>query len=126
MKVHVKSDKARTKIGRISRFGLLEMSRQRIRPSIEFGSYLTCNNCRGKGLVPSTETLVLGFLRKLRLETLKGDISKVRGVVPTEVADYLLNRKKKEILDLEMRRNLEITIEGDRSMLPSDSSIICE
>ncbi len=126
MKTHVKTDKARTKIGRISRFGLVEMSRQRIRPSIEFGSYLTCKKCRGKGVVPSTETLVLGFLRKLRLETLKRDISKVKGVIPTEVADYLLNKKKKEILDLEMRRDLEITIEGASSMLPGDSSIICE
>ncbi|MDP4856174.1 MAG: Rne/Rng family ribonuclease, partial [Desulfobacterales bacterium] len=108
MKTFIKQDKARIKIGRISGFGLMQMSRQRIRPSIEFSSYVPCKNCQGKGVTPSTETLVLSFLRKLRLETLKGDVTSVKGVVPPEVAKYLLNRKKKEILDLEMRRSLNI------------------
>ena len=126
MKKHVKTDKARIKVGRISTFGLMQMSRQRIRPSIEFSSYLTCGNCQGKGIVPSTESLVLDFLRKLRLETLKGDITTVKGIIPVEVADYLLNRKKKELLDLEMRRHLSITIERDPSMVPGQSSIVCE
>ncbi|HHP7236587.1 MAG TPA: ribonuclease E/G [Desulfobacterales bacterium] len=126
MKNYVKIDKARIKVGRISRFGLMQMSRQRIRPSIEYGSYQTCKNCQGKGLTPSTETLVLGFLRKLRLETLKGEISRVRGIVPTQVATYLLNKKRKELLDLEMRRNLSIVIEGDASMTPGDNQIVFE
>jgi ribonuclease E len=126
MKEQVKSDKARISLGRISRFGLMQMSRQRIRPSIEFSSYVTCGKCQGKGLTPSTESLVLGFLRKLRLETLKGEISKVRGVLPPEVADYLLNRKRKEILDLEMRRNLSIAIESNPGMVPGDSELIFE
>ena len=126
VKLHVKADKARIKVGRISRFGLLQMSRQRIRPSIEFSSYSICNNCKGKGLTPSTETLVLAFLRQLRFETLKSGISKVKGVVPDDVADYLLNKKRKEILDLEMRRDLSINIIGDRTLLPGDSSIDCE
>ena len=126
MKTHVKSDKARVKVGRISRFGLLEMSRQRIRPPIEFASYSTCKNCRGKGVVPSTETLVLSFLRKLRIETMKKNIAVVKGIVPVEVACYILNKKRKEILDLEQRRNLSITITGDTGMVPGDSNIICE
>lgn len=125
MKTFIKLDKARIKVGRISGFGLMQMSRQRIRPSIEFSSYVPCQNCQGKGVIPSTETLVLSFLRKLRLETLKGDVTSVKGVVPPEVAKYLLNRKKKEILDLEMRRNLNIVIEGDRSMAPGDCAILC-
>jgi ribonuclease E len=104
----------------------MQMSRQRIRPPIEFSSYSTCKNCHGKGVTPSTETLVLGFLRKLRLETMKSDITSVKGLVPMEVADYLLNKKRKEILDLEMRRDLSISIEGDGSMTPGDSSIVCE
>ncbi len=126
MKTHLKIDKARTKIGKISKFGLMEMSRQRIRPSIEYGGYESCLYCQGKGLVPSTETLGLGFLRKLRLETLKDGIASVKGIVPLEVADYLLNKKRKEILGLEVRRNLSITIEGDSSMTPGESNIICE
>ena len=125
LKDFVKSDKAKTKIGRISKFGLMEMSRQRIRPSIEYGSYESCHHCQGKGLVPSTETLVLSFLRQLRLETLKADITSVKGVVPSEVAEYLLNKKRREILDLEERRNLSITIEGDSTMDPGKNKIIC-
>ncbi len=125
MKTFIKLDKARIKVGRISGFGLMQMSRQRIRPSIEFSSYVPCPNCQGKGVTPSTETLVLSFLRKLRLETLKGDVTSVKGVVPPEVAKYLLNRKKKEILDLEMRRNLNIVIEGDSTMAPGDCAILC-
>lgn len=125
MKTFIKPDKARIKVGRISGFGLMQMSRQRIRPSIEFSSYIPCRNCQGKGVTPSTETLVLGFLRKLRLETLKNDITRVKGVVPPEVARYLLNRKRKELLDLEMRRNLSIIIEGDANLSPGDSEIVC-
>jgi len=125
LRKHVKDDKARTKVGKISRFGLLEMSRQRIRPSIEFGSYLPCKTCQGKGLVPSAETLGIGFLRKLSLETLKGKTQRVKGIVPLEVAEYLLNKKRREIVDLEVRRELIVEIEGDQSMVPGDSKIIC-
>ncbi|MEJ2727983.1 MAG: ribonuclease E/G [Deltaproteobacteria bacterium] len=117
-------DKAKTKVGKISRFGLLEMSRQRIRPSIEFGSYQPCRYCQGKGLIASTETLAVGFLRKLSLETLKPGISYVKGVVPVNVADYLLNKKRKEIAELEERRNLSVEIEGDLSMIPGESQIV--
>jgi len=126
LKANVKSDKAKSKIGRISKFGLLEMSRQRLRPSIEYGSYVTCRHCQGKGLVPSTETLAIGFLRQLRLETLKEEISGVKGIVPFEVADYILNKKRKEILDLEERRGLSITIQGDSTLSPGISKIICD
>ena len=125
LRKYVKDDKARAKVGKISRFGLLEMSRQRIRPSIEFGSYLPCKNCQGKGLVPSAETLGIGFLRKLSLETLKEKTQWVKGIVPLEVAEYLLNKKRREIVDLEVRREMSVEIEGDRSMVPGDSKIIC-
>jgi ribonuclease E len=126
LKNFLKEDKARAQMGRISRFGLLEMSRQRIRPSIEYGSYMPCKYCRGKGLLPSTETLGLSFLRKLQMETLKEGVTAVKGVVPLDVADYLLNKKRKDILNLEMRREISIKIEGSVSMLPRESEIICE
>jgi ribonuclease E len=124
LRLHVKEDKARSKVGKISRFGLMEMSRQRIRPSIEFGSHLPCKYCQGKGLVPSAETLGIGFLRKLSLETLKQKSKRVRGLVPVDVAEYLLNRKRRELVDLEVRRDLRVEIEGARSMVPGDSDII--
>jgi ribonuclease E len=126
IKGNVKRDKAKIKIGKISRFGLMEMSRQRIRPSIEFGSFESCSHCEGKGLVPSTEMLALDFLRKLRLETLKDQISSVKGIVSFDVADYLLNKKRKEILDLEVRRNLSIKIEGNNTVVPGKNKITCE
>ncbi len=123
---HLKEDKARTKVGRISRFGLMEMSRQRIRPSIEFGTFVPCEYCGGKGLTPSTEMIGLSFLRKLSLETLKNNITGAKGIVPVSVADYLLNKKRKELLALEERRNIHITIQGDSALTPGDNKIICE
>jgi ribonuclease E len=77
-------------------------------------------------MVPSTEMLALDFLRRLRLETIKAEISSVKGIVPNDVADYLLNKKRKEILDLELRRGLSITIEGDKKIIPGMSEIKCE
>ncbi len=126
LKTFVKDDKARIKFGKISRFGIMEMSRQRIRPSIEYGSFEPCKHCRGKGVTPSPETQGLSFLRKLNLEILKDEIAGVKGTVPSNVADYLLNKKRKEILDLETRRNLNIRIEGSDTMLPGDFEIISE
>jgi len=123
MKTQLKEDKARTKVGRISRFGLMEMSRQRIRPSIRYINFERCRHCQGKGVIQSVESLGLSFLRRLRLETMKTEITNVKGLVPPEVAAYLLNRKKKEILDLEVRRGIAITIEADSTMVPGDSRI---
>ncbi|MEA3280778.1 MAG: Rne/Rng family ribonuclease, partial [Thermodesulfobacteriota bacterium] len=126
LKTHLKGDKAKTKIGKISKFGLIEMSRQRIRPSIEFGSFDRCRYCKGKGLIASPEALGVGFLRKLRLETLKEGITGVTAMVPVEVADYILNKKRKEIIELEDRRKFSIAIKGDKAMIPGESNIICE
>lgn len=125
-KRNLKSDKAKTKIGKISQFGLMEMSRQRLRPSIESSSFQPCSHCKGKGVVPSIEMLALDFLRQLRLETLKNITSSVKGIVPSGVADYLLNKKRKEILDLEVRRDLSITIEGDDTIIPGMSKVVRE
>ena len=123
MKAQLKEDKARTKVGRISRFGLMQMSRQRIRPSIRYINFERCQHCQGRGVIQSVESLGLSFLRRLRLETLKTEITNAKGVVPPEVANYLLNRKKKEVLDLELRRGIAITIEADTTMVPGDSRI---
>jgi ribonuclease E len=70
--------------------------------------------------------LGIGFLRKLNLEILKNEISGVKVVVPVAVADYLLNRKRKEINGLEVKRDIRITIEGNRDMIPGESKIICD
>jgi ribonuclease E len=126
LKMHLKDDKARTKVGRISAFGLMEMSRQRIRPSIRSMSFEKCRFCQGKGVVKSVESLGLGFLRKLQLETVKSETSSVKGYVPRDVASYILNRKKRDILDLEARRGISITIEADLALIPGESRIVWE
>ncbi|CAB5100806.1 Ribonuclease E (EC [Olavius algarvensis associated proteobacterium Delta 3] len=125
LKKHVRVDRARTRVGRISRFGLLEMSRQRMSPSISFGSMVPCPHCQGKAFIPSIETLALGFLRRLRLETLKGEVSVITGVVPLQVADYIVNKKRRELLDMEERRDLQIVIKGSKELVPGESQIEC-
>lgn len=125
-KAHTKEDKARINIGRITKFGLMEISRQRLRPPIEYGTYVPCMHCHGKGMTPSVETLALAFLRKLRSMAIKGENGKTKGIVPSDVADYLLNKKRKEILEIEQRHNVKIIIEGDRKLPPGEDRIVCE
>lgn len=125
LRKYVKTDKAKTHLGRISRFGMLEMSRQRLRPSIDYGNFSPCPHCQGKGLIPTTETLGIRILRKLQLETLKSGITRVKTVLPQDVADYLLNTRRKDILDLEIRKDIRIQILGEPKMQPQDCEITC-
>lgn len=124
LKTFMKADKAKTKVGMISRFGLLEMSRQRIRPSITFGNFTTCVHCQGRGMIPSVENLALALMRQLNLNTIKGDIRTVTATLPGEVADYLLNKKRKELVDLEQKRNMTISIISDDNLVRGDANII--
>jgi ribonuclease E len=126
LREHVKRDKARSRIGRISQFGLLEMSRQRLAPSIDFGSLVPCPYCHGKGWLPSTETIAIRFLRKLQMQTHKAEIQKVHGIVPKAVADYILNKKRKEIIELELRRGFSVHIEGNADLPPDECHIKCD
>ncbi len=122
LKKHLKSDKAKTKVGGITKFGLLEMSRQRIRHAITFGSYEACRHCKGRGQIPSVETQGLALLRQLNLKSLKPEIKEITGVVPKEVATYLLNKKREELIDIESKRKILITIEGDPDMVSGESN----
>ncbi|MFO8047756.1 MAG: Rne/Rng family ribonuclease [Desulfosudaceae bacterium] len=119
MKTSLKEDKARTRVGNISRFGLLEMSRQRLRQSLESSSFVPCGQCGGQGYVMATEKVGINFLRRLRLETLKNEGQNVTCLLPPEVAHYIMNRKKNELLALESRRNSVVTIQMDPA-LPRD------
>lgn len=123
LKAHLKEDKARTKVGKISKFGLLELSRQRIRPSIEFGSFITCPSCCGKGTVLSTEALGLAFLRDLRSEALKQGITQIKASLPHNVANYILNNKRAELYEIETKKGITITICGDSSSGPMSREI---
>ncbi len=124
MKKYLKSDKAKTKVGGITTFGLLEMSRQRIRHSITFGSYETCRHCNGRGQTPSVETQGLAFLRQLNLRTIKSEVKEAIGMIPNEVASYLLNKKREELSQIESKRKVLITIEGDPNMVSGENKII--
>lgn len=124
LKKHLKSDKAKAKVGGITKFGMMEMSRQRIRHSITFSSHETCRYCKGRGQIPSVETQGLAFLRQISLKALKPDIKGIKGIVPDEVAQYLLNKKREELLDIENKKNVTITIKSDPDMVSGDSSIL--
>ncbi|MFO7716209.1 ribonuclease E/G [Desulfosarcina sp.] len=124
LRASMKQDRARVKIGKISKFGLLELSRQRLRPSIDFGSLETCSHCGGKGQVSSAESLGLGFIRKLKLETLKEDVRQVTAQLPEAVATYLLNRKRRELSDLECKRVMGITIISRDDMIPGQMEVV--
>jgi ribonuclease E len=123
LKNHLKRDKARTTVSKISKFGLLELSRQRIRPPIQYGTYYTCPTCQGKGLVRSIETLALMYLRKIWLGISKGTIATVNGVLPLEVANYLLNRKREELARLEERHKVTIYLEGQPNLQAEEGKV---
>jgi ribonuclease E len=113
LKQAMKRDKARTQVSRISQFGLLELSRQRLKPTILEGNYLTCPHCSGTGLVKSTISLALLVLRRIRTEAAKDTLATAKAVLPMDVANYLLNQKRKEITRLEDEYNLTIHLVGN-------------
>jgi ribonuclease E len=105
----VKNDRARVQIGKISQFGLMEMSRQRLRAGVVAGSTVTCPHCGGVGLVRSTESSALRVLRALEEEGEKSKSAAVAVKVPTEIAIYVLNQKRHELARLESEHRMEIT-----------------
>ena len=106
----VKMDRARIQLGRISRFGLLEMSRQRLRPSLGESSLLTCPRCHGQGTIRSVESLALSVLRIIEEEAMKKNTGKVIAHLPVDSATYLLNEKRATVNDIEKRHNVSILV----------------
>ncbi|KUJ74807.1 ribonuclease E [Thiomicrospira sp. XS5] len=110
MREAVKSDRARVQIGKISRFGLLEMSRQRLRPSIEESTQMICPRCKGTGVIRGVQSLALSVLRLLEEEAMKENTRRVTVQLPVEVATFLLNEKRHQITGIEDRHNLHILV----------------
>jgi ribonuclease E len=108
----LKRDKARMEVGRISRFGLLELSRQRIRSALSEKSLIPCGYCEGTGMVKSTESAALTALRKVRAGLAKGGCTQVKVELSDEAANYLFNQKRSELLRLEKLYGLKIQIIG--------------
>ncbi|WP_419570189.1 ribonuclease E [Rheinheimera sp.] len=110
LKEAVKQDRARVQIGRISRFGLLEMSRQRLRPSLGESATHVCPRCHGRGTIRSTESSALSILRLIEEEAIKDNTSQIHAQVPISVATYLMNEKRDAVRRIESRHGIQIYV----------------
>ncbi|MEQ8328347.1 MAG: Rne/Rng family ribonuclease [Parvibaculum sp.] len=119
----LKNDRARIQVGRISHFGLLEMSRQRMRSGVLEGSTVICPHCSGTGLVRSVESMALHVLRGVEAEAIKGRAAAFTVKVPGEVAIYILNQKRANLLDVEERYGTSVYIVADATLAGSDHKI---
>ena len=123
MKDALKRDRARLQMGKISQFGLMEISRQRRRTSLLEGSTKVCPTCKGAGFVRSTESAALVALRALEEEGAKDRADRVRLTVPTEVALYLLNEKRDNVLAIEARSAMRVVVGADPEMTPPECKV---
>jgi ribonuclease E len=113
LKDALKADRARVQIGRISRFGLLEMSRQRLRPSLGEATQIVCPRCDGHGHIRSVESLSLSTLRLVEEHAMKESTGQVLVQVPVTVANFLLNEKRSSVVEIEMRHKVHVVIVAD-------------
>jgi ribonuclease E len=121
----VKRDRARTKVLRISQFGIIEMTRQRIRPSLKKSVYQDCPHCLGTGHVKTVESMSIDVMRMLQLAAHKEPVCRCQVKVHAAVADYLLNRKRREIGHLEESGNLQVTMTGLPGVPPETLELVC-
>ena len=119
----VRQDRARIQISRISRFGLLEMSRQRLSPSLGESSHHVCPRCQGTGKIRDNESLSLSILRLLEEEALKENTKQVHTIVPVQIASYLLNEKRKAIHSIEKRHDVDIIVVPNEAMETPNFSV---
>jgi ribonuclease E len=119
LKNALKRDKARTEMSRISKFGLLEVSRQRLKPALQDETTLPCPHCKGQGLIRSKESLGLTVLRRIQAAAVKGYLLAAKAKVPLDAANYLLNEKRDRLLKLEQEYGIRIHIEGDATLTGS-------
>ena len=120
LKEALKADRARVQIGSISQFGLLEMSRQRLRPSLSEAVSDICPHCHGTGRIRSVESAALAIIHQIEAEVARKSRKKLTVAMAAEVALYILNHKRDMILDLETRYDLIIVLDQDNSLLPPD------
>ena len=123
MKDKLKTDRARIQVGRISGFGLMEMSRQRLRPGIIEATTQPCPHCHGTGLIRSDENLALAILRQIEEEGVRGRTREVLLTAPLSIVNYLINNKREHIANIEARYRLSVRIECDMHMVVPDFSI---
>ena len=123
VKMAMKRDKAKVDISRLSRFGLMQISRQKMGAPIEKGSYRRCEHCEGRGVVRSVETLALYYLRRIQTGVSRQKIKRMEARLPIEVGQYLLNKKRSELIELENRHHVVIDIIPRPEMKPNENKI---
>jgi ribonuclease E len=121
----MRRDRARTKILRTSPFGLVEMTRQRIRPSLKKSVYGDCPCCSGRGVVKTAESMAIEVVRTLAVASQQPKVARVTVRVNQEVATYLNNRKRREIMQLEDEAHMLVQIVGSESLFPEHLEIEC-
>ncbi|HLS43384.1 MAG TPA: Rne/Rng family ribonuclease [Paenalcaligenes sp.] len=109
-------DRARVQMGKISRFGLMELSRQRLRPALNEGSHITCPRCTGTGVIRDAESSALHVLRLLQEEAMKEGTAALHAQVPVDVATYLLNEKRADVSKIESRLNVSLTLIPNKNL----------
>ncbi|HMO93715.1 MAG TPA: Rne/Rng family ribonuclease [Pirellulaceae bacterium] len=121
----MKRDRARTKILRTSPFGLIEMTRQRVRPGVKRSSYRDCPCCSGRGVVKTEESMALDVMRMLLVAAHQPNITTVQVVIKDDVASYLNNQKRKELAELETEGTMRIRIIGRENVYPEHLDVEC-
>jgi ribonuclease E len=111
----VRADRARSKILRISKFGIVEMTRQRMRPSLQSATYLACPHCAGTGFVKSHESSAIEIIRLLNLSAAKDQVRRIELFVSPEVADYLQNEKRAAITHIEQLSDKRVIVHSQPS-----------
>jgi ribonuclease E len=125
MRDNVMRDRAKTKILRISPFGIIEMTRQRIRPSLKRSVYHDCPYCKGMAQVKTSESMGIEVMRLVQLAAFKEAVATVRVRVAAETADYLLNNKRKELGKLEDEAKVGISVRGEIGVPPELLEVFC-
>ncbi len=124
VKQAMKRDKAKVDFSRISKFGLMQISRQKLGAPIAAGNYRVCEHCKGRGVVKSVESLALFYLRRIQTGASRNNVKQVECHFPLDVAGYLLNNKRNEIHELETKYNTEIIIIAESGFKPAQHDII--
>ncbi|MEP3333085.1 Rne/Rng family ribonuclease [Sedimentitalea sp.] len=123
LKDKLKTDRARIQVGRISGFGLLEMSRQRLRPGMIEATTQPCAICHGTGLIRSDDNMALSILRQIEEEGVRRRSREVLVKCPVNIANFLMNQKREHVAQIEMRYGLSVRIEGDPHLVSPDFAI---
>ena len=124
LKDSMKKDKAKVDFSRISKFGLMQISRQKLGAPIEAGNYRRCEHCKGRGTVRSVETLSLYYLRRIQTGASRKGVGQIECHFPIDVASYLLNNKRSELHEMEKRYEVEIAITARPDMKPMDNELL--